>query len=117
MYNNLISQTNILVNAFRKASGNQKPLTLEEYLLARKTVIEEQSLGIWDNVSEKENVETSKSISHIKESPQPLKLSSDKKENNNEINRIVDESFVEGNNSEQAKSGFDILHDLSDPWN
>ena len=117
MYNNLISQTNILVNAFRKASGNQKPLTLEEYLLARKTVIEEQSLGIWANISEKENVETSKSISHIKKSPQPLKLSSDKKENNNEINRIVDESFVEGNNSEQAKSGFDILHDLSDPWN
>ena len=117
MYNNLVSQTNILVNTFRKTSGNQKPLTLEEYLLVRKTVIEEQSLGIWDNVSEKEIVEIPKNISNIKENSQPLKLSSDKKENNNEINQIIDEPFVEDNNSEQTKSGFDILHDLSDPWN
>lgn len=117
MYKKLISNTNILINAFRKAAGNQKPLTLEEYLLARRTVIEEQSLGVWDNVSVKENVETPKNIANFKENSQYLELSSDKKENHNEINQIVDEPFVENNNLKQTKSGFDILHELSDPWN
>ena len=108
-------RTDDLIRSFRAASGNQKALTMEEYLLVRKTVIEEQRLGIWDDVPAKETVsQRSESVVYNakKKSAQNVISANESRETTSHKR-----SAKASAGTADKASGFSLLQGLTDPWN